>query len=39
MTYGTKYFIKNDNLNLWKDDIHLSLLGAEKFTEFLKNNL
>ena len=32
-------FIKNNNLQLWKDDIHLSLYGAEKFTEIFKNNL
>jgi hypothetical protein len=32
-------FIDNNDLKLWKDDIHLSLLGAEKFTKFLKSNL
>ncbi len=32
-------FINNDDLKLWKDDIHLSLLGAEHFTKFLKSNL
>ena len=32
-------FIYKEDLKLWKDDIHLSLLGAEHFTKFLKSNL
>ena len=33
------FFSNNNDLRLWKDDIHLSLLGAEKFTEHINNNL